>query len=151
MIGKQQMVRGLVSWVALTLMAQACGLQKPGQSAGDTTARPGVQSVSAATEPASEGAPAKGELAKDDAQGSAAVPEPTEMPAPPPAHPSSPMPAAKPAASRALVEREEAEADFAVGGNEVKRVASGGGAAMKARAKMASAGVMQGPVAQPQS
>ena len=150
MIGKQQMVRGLVSWVALALMAQACGLQKPGQSAGDTTSRPAVQSVSAAPEPAPEGLEAKGELAKDDAQSSAAATAPAEMPAPPPALPASAMPAAKPATSRALVEREEAAADSVVSGNEAKRMASGGGAAMKARAKMAPAGVMQGPVAQPQ-
>src|SRR5689334_3800617 len=99
MIGKQQMYRGLVGWVALTLLAQACGLQRPGQNAGDTTSRPALQSVSAA--PAAEPAGAKGELAKDDAQSSSVAAAPAELPAPPPAHPASAMPAAKPAASRA--------------------------------------------------
>jgi Ca-activated chloride channel family protein len=106
MIGKQQMVRGLVSWVALTLMTQACGLQKPGQSGGDTAS--------------------------------------------PPPPPASAMPAAEPVASRAQVEREEAALDPVGSGSEVKRMASAKGAAMKARAKM-SAGVMQAPVAPPQS
>ncbi|HVZ36660.1 MAG TPA: von Willebrand factor type A domain-containing protein, partial [Polyangiaceae bacterium] len=133
MVGKQQMVRGLVGCVALTLMAQACGLQKPGQSAGDTTSRPAVQSVSAA--PELEVAPAKGELTKDDAPSSAVA-----------AAPAMPMPLA----SRALVEREAPEMDSAGSGNAAKRMASAGGAAMKVRGKMA-AGVMQGPVAQPQS
>jgi Ca-activated chloride channel family protein len=148
MIGKQQMYRGLVGWVALTLMAQACGLQKPGQSAGDSTTRPALQSVSAAAAPEPERAPAKGELAKDDAQRSAAATAPAELPAPPPARAA--LPAAKPA-SRALVEREEAEADSALSGDAAQRVASGGGAALKARGKITSAGVLQGPIAQPQS
>src|SRR4051812_25693625 len=106
MIGKQQMDRGLVGWVALTLMAQACGLQKTGQSAGDTTSRPAVQSVAAAPEP--EQGAAKGELAKDDGQSSAIAAAPAELPAPPPSRPASAKPAAAPMASRALVERQEA-------------------------------------------
>src|SRR5690349_10988948 len=124
MIGKQQMVRGLVGCVALTLMAQACGLQKPGQSAGDTTSRPALQTVSAAPspEPQPEAADTKGELAKDDAQGNAGVRAPAAA-APPPAP-------TLPAGSRARPEREQAELDV-VGGIEATRRASAGGAAMK--------------------
>ena len=145
MIRKQRMVRGLVGWVALALMAQACGMQRPGQSAGDSTPRPAVQTVSAAPAPQPAGAAPKGELAKDDARGNAPATAPAEAA---PALPASALPASKPAASRALVEREEPEMDFAVSGNEAKRAAIGGGAALKARAKMGSA-VLQGPVAQP--
>jgi Ca-activated chloride channel family protein len=144
MNGKQQMVRGLVGWVALALMAQACGLQKPGHSAGDSASRPAVQSVSAA--PAPEPEALKGELAKDDAQGKPSAP------AAPPALRLDPAarPAAKPMrVSPAPAQREEAEMDYAVAGNEARRQASGG--VVNARSKAGAAGVMRGPVAPPQS
>src|SRR5688572_23416192 len=132
---KQQMYRGWVGLVALSVLAQGCGLRSPGQNSSD--------SASSGTVPAqSTSLSASTEAAKDDAPAGAVSASPM-LHTPPP--PSSPAPHAP------LVQADEAALDFATGSREAKRSAAGAGAPMKMRGALvapAPSGVLQGPVAQ---
>jgi Ca-activated chloride channel homolog len=127
MIEKQQMYRGLVGLVALSLLAQACGLRAPGQNQSGTGSSPADQIVAPAEDKPAALAPV------------ATSPVPEAAPPPP--------------AARVRLERvAETELDLRSSAKEVKRSAGvAGGVPMKGRSALIApgpAGVLQGPVAQ---
>jgi Ca-activated chloride channel family protein len=133
MIGKQQMVRGLVGLVGLSLLAQACGLHSPGHSASDTASHPAYQSVapaqtnsaSAAPGDGSESVQLSGSAERDAAKDDARAPAATRAPAP-----TAPPPPASPMRLKRAAEAEEPSMDFAVGAGAAKPTAKAGGAMM---------------------
>jgi Ca-activated chloride channel family protein len=146
MIEKQQKYRGLVGLVALTLLAQGCGLHSPAHNSSETASRPAYQSVAPAEAQPVGTAQPSAELAKTAAE--------AKDEAPTPAAPSSTvaLEAPPPPASPARLQRsEEPEMDFAVGASVAKRRANGAGAPLQgargALVQPAPSGVLQGPVA----
>ncbi|MEO8183671.1 MAG: VWA domain-containing protein, partial [Deltaproteobacteria bacterium] len=138
MIKKQQMYRGLVGLVALSLLAQGCGLRSPGQNSSGTASDPAYQTVAPAqAKPEALEPVAPAEAPQDDAKVSGLA--------------SSPAPEAAPAARLRRERADEAEMEFTLGAKQAKRSAAGAGAPMKAGSALvapAPSGVLQGPVAQ---